>query len=165
MTLPLSLSRIWGKKFKKFKKGRKKGKEIRNVLNFTYRVHKRLCFLLPEKRPPHFLSTPLPYANPNLNPTHRGENRLTKSLQTCHHHAWNNFRLPKIRNISPFSKQILGLSSIFIYTRTYTIDLKNSKSACEERKRISDPSFWETTEGEEGNKGLREEARERDNTV
>lgn len=122
MTLPLSLSRIWGKKFKKFKKGRKKGKEIRNVLNFTYRVHKRLCFLLPEKRPPHFLSTPLPYANPNLNPTHRGENRLTKSLQTCHHHAWNNFRLPKIRNISPFSKQILGLSSIFAYIHIHIHD-------------------------------------------
>lgn len=104
MTLPLSLSRIWGKKFKKFKKGRKKGKEIRNVLNFTYRVHKRLCFLLPDKRPPHFLS--LPYANPNLNPTHRGENRLTKSLQTCHHHveqlpASQNSKYPSLFQTNP----------------------------------------------------------------
>lgn len=120
MTLPLSLSRIWGKKFKKFKRGRKKGKEIRNVLNFTYRVHKRLCFLLPEKRPPHFLSTPLPYANPNLNPTHRGENRLTKSLQTCHHHVE---QLPVSQNSkypSLFQTNPRIIVHIRIYTRTYT---------------------------------------------
>lgn len=152
-SLPLCLSLENLKKFKKFKekeqeRRRKKKKKsgtswILHITKDSLPSQKKNC-TLSTVRASH-ISTPILYANPNPNLTRPNtENRLTTSRAITN--AWNIFipeQLP-----SPFSaRQMVGLS-FRVYTRT-CVDLKNSKFAREEKKRIH-RLFGKQVEGGKG---------------
>lgn len=155
LPLSVSLSRIWRNlKNSKRKSRKKEGKEKRNPEHPEFYISQRTLFqkkncTLSTVCASH-ISTPILYANPNPNLTRPNtENRLTTSRAITN--AWNIFipeQLP-----SPFSaRQMVGLS-FRVYTRT-CVDLKNSKFAREEKKRIHRLFGKQVEEG-----------RERDNTV
>lgn len=157
LSLSVSLSRIWrnlknSKRKSRKEEGKKKKKKksgtswILHITKDSLPSQKKNC-TLSTVRASH-ISTPILYANPNPNLTRPNtENRLRAITN-----AWNIFipeQLP-----SPFSgRQMVGLS-FRVYTRT-CVDLKNSKFAREEKKRIH--RFGKQVEGGR--------VRERDNTV